>query len=170
VNTVVATVSGPWTVTFPPNLGAPSSLQLEKLESWTVNTNDGVKYFSGTAAYTVSLQAPEAWFRPGARILLDLGTVKDLAEVSVNGRALGTLWKPPYELDVTGVLRPGTNQLEIKITNEWTNRQIGDRSAPPDRRVLAPAGGFGGGPRGGFQTLPESGLLGPVTVVTRVIQ
>jgi hypothetical protein len=167
-NTVLATVSGPWTVTFPPNLGAPPSIQLETLESWTVNTNDGVRYFSGTAAYTMALPAPETWFRPGAKILLNLGAVKDLAEVSLNGQALGTLWKPPYELDVTGALKPGTNQLEIKVTNEWTNRQIGDRSAPPEQRVLAPAGGLGGGPRGGLQTLAESGLLGPVTMVTRV--
>ena len=96
--------------------------------------------------------------------MLNLGTVGDLAEVSVNGKALGILWKSPYQVDVTGALKPGANQLEIKVTNEWTNRLIGDRSAPPEKRVLAgsPAGGIFGAP----QTLGESGLLGPVTFVS----
>ena len=64
----------------------------------------------------------------------------DPAQVSVNGKALGTLWKPPYQSDVTGVLKPGANQLEIEVTNEWTNRLIGDRLAPPEKRVLAAPG------------------------------
>jgi hypothetical protein len=86
----MATVSGPWDVSFPPNFGAPAHIQLAKLEPWTVNPDDGVKYFSGTATYTKAVEAPQTWFRPGAKLLLDLGTVKDLAEVSVNGKALGT--------------------------------------------------------------------------------
>ena len=173
-STAVATLSGPWNVSFPPNLGAPARIQLAKLESWTANSDDGVKYFSGTATYTRTVQAPQTWFRPGAKVLLDFGVVKDLADISVNGKALGTCWKPPYLVDVTGVLKAGANQLEIKVTNEWTNRQIGDRLGPPAKVVLASArptlggpGGRGGG--GGFgvgpQTPPESGLVGPVTVV-----
>jgi hypothetical protein len=128
--TTLATVEGPWTVAFPAGLGAPASIQLPKLESWTENADAGVKYFSGTATYTRSLQAPRAWFRPGAKILLDLGEVGDLAEVTVNGKSLGTLWKPPYAVDVTSALRAGANQLEIRVTNEWTNRIAGDRVAP----------------------------------------
>jgi len=162
----VATVSGPWSVTFPPNFGAPAQIQMGKLESWTVNPDDGVKYFSGIATYTRSVEAPESWFRPGAQMLLDLGTVRDIAEVSVNGRALGILWKPPYQVDASGVLKAGANQLEIKVTNQWTNRQIGDRLAPPEKRVLAPGGMTMGG-RGGPRTPAESGLIGPVTVVSR---
>jgi hypothetical protein len=165
-STALTTVSGPWDVSFPPNLGAPAKVQLAKLESWTANPNEGVKYFSGTATYTKSVEAPQTWFHPGAKLLLDLGTVKDLAAVAVNGKPLGTLWKPPYQLDVTGALRPGANQLEIKVTNQWSNRQMGDRLAPPEKRVLPPAGGFMmAGGRGGPQTPAESGLIGPVTVV-----
>jgi hypothetical protein len=205
-NTTVATVSGPWDVTFPPNFGAPAKIQLAKLESWTANTDDGVKYFSGTATYTKSVQAPQGWFRLGAKVLLDLGTVKDLAEVSVNGKALGILWKAPYRVDATGALKAGANRLEVKVTNEWTNRQIGDRLLPVEKRVLAqaapmmgapggaapagrgaapagaapagrgaaaagrggaapPAGAMGG--RGGPQIPAESGLMGPVTVISQ---
>ena len=165
--TTLATVDGSWAVSFPPNLGAPAKITLAKLEPWTANTDEGVKYFSGTATYTRTVQVARSWFRPGEKILLNLGTVNDLAEVSINGQALGVLWKPPYQVDVTRVLKPGANQLEIKVTNEWTNRLIGDRAAPPARKVLAvslPAtGGFGAA-----QTLAHSGLLGPVTFVSVV--
>ncbi|MBN1805255.1 MAG: hypothetical protein JW837_08400 [Sedimentisphaerales bacterium] len=164
-STTLETITGPWDVSFPANLGAPEKIQLTKLESWTENANQGVKYFSGTATYSKTVSAPQSRFRPGAKIMLNLGVVKDIAEVRVNGKTLGTLWKEPYQVDVTGTLKSGTNQLEIKVTNEWTNRLTGDRSAPADKKVLT-AGhpmmlGFGRPP-----PLVESGLIGPVTLVS----
>jgi len=101
---------------------------------------------------------------------LDLGNVRDIAEVSVNGKALGILWKAPYRIDVTGALKPGDNVLEIKVTNEWTNRLIGDRAASVEQKILDPEstapGGFGGvGAQN--QRLVESGLLGPVSIFVR---
>jgi len=167
-STTLATLNGPWDVSFPPNLGAPARLQLARLEPWTANPDDGVKYFSGTATYTKTFEASQTWLRPGAKLLLDLGTVKDLAEVSVNGKPLATLWKPPYQLDATGALKPGANQLEIRITNQWSNRQMGDRLGPAEKRVLPPATGLMmGGGRGGPQTPAESGLIGPVTLIAQ---
>jgi hypothetical protein len=165
-NTAVGAVRGPWEVDFPPNLGAPAKIQLQTLEPWTSSPDDGVKYFSGTATYTKSVDAPQIWFRPGARTLLDLGTVKDIVEVWVNGTALGTWWKPPHLVDVTGVLKPGANQLQLKVTNQWTNRQIGDRLLPAEKRVLAAAGAMMGIPGRVTQAPPESGLIGPVMVVS----
>ena len=164
VDATLTTVSGPWDVSFPPKWGAPASLTLDNLQSWTANADVGVKYFSGTATYTKTLTEPADWARPGARIFLDLGSVKDLAEVSVNGHATPVLWKPPYRVDVTDLLQPGANQLEVKVTNEWTNRQIGDRLGPPDKRVLTsdPVPAFGRRQ----PVLNESGLLGPVTLVS----
>ena len=163
---VLAAVDGPWDVTFPQGLGAPANVRFPKLESWTAGSDDGVKYFSGTATYHKSIEAPASWFRGGDRLVLDLGGVKDLAEVTVNGKALGIEWKPPYEADVTTALKPGRNQIEVKVTNEWTNRLIGDR-LHPDRRVFPAPPGAGG--RGGFGFGPqqplESGLLGPVRVL-----
>jgi len=163
--TTLASISGPWAISFPPNFGAPPKIQLAQLESWAANLGEGVKYFSGTATYTKTIQAPRAWFRPGAQILLDLGMVNDLAEVSINGRPTGTLWKPPYEVDVTQALNSGSNQLEIKVTNEWTNRLIGDRSVSADKKILSAPAPPIGGPRASA-TLAPSGLLGPVTVVS----
>ena len=168
VHTVVATVDGAWDVSFPPHLGAPVRIRLATLQPWTASADEGVKYFSGTATCTKTVLAPPNWFRKGSRIVLNLGAVRDIAEVSVNGKALATLWKPPYDVDVTGAIKPGVNTLEIKVTNEWTNRIIGDRFVPAEKRVLASAprgfGGNGGG-FGGPQVLADAGLIGPVTVV-----
>jgi len=184
VQRTLATVDGPWNLSFQPDLGAPAEIRLTKLESWPDDPREGVKYFSGTATYTKSLRVSQAWLHPGDRILLNLGTVKDVAEVSVNGKPAGELWKAPYQVDVTGMLKPGANRLEIKVTNEWTNRIIGDRLLPADKRILAPVGNpMGGparpvqarrgpppGPRRGFSVVPqtpiESGLIGPVTVIS----
>lgn len=160
--TPLAELSGPWTVTFPPDRGAPGTVELPSLGSWTRHESPGVRYFSGTATYSKTLEAPGAWLESGRRLTLDLGDVHDLAEVSVNGERLGLLWKPPYRVDVSNALRAGENELVVKITNQWTNRIVGDRNAPPDERVLS-----GGGPAFGFgpRRLEDSGLLGPVRVL-----
>jgi hypothetical protein len=131
-----------------------------------------VKFFSGTATYSKTVNAPAGWFRAGAATILDLGRVGDIAEVSVNGRALGQLWKSPYQIDVSSALKPGENKIEIKVTNQWTNRIAGDAAGPADKKVLALAppagrGGGGGGRGGGAAALPESGLVGPVTILLR---
>jgi hypothetical protein len=167
-STMLEKVDGPWNVNFPPNLGAPESIQLAELQSWTENTNNGVKYFSGTATYTKTIHVPQSWFQDRTKLLLDLGIVRDIAELSVNGKTLGILWKPPYCMDATNMLKPGENEIQIKVTNQWTNRLIGDRSAPADKKVL-PAGNsrsfFGRTP-----PLVESGLIGPVRLVSVVNQ
>ena len=96
VETKLTTISGPWTLTFPPKFGAPSSIQMPKLVSWTDNTLDGVKFFSGTATYSKTFPASPAWFTSGRRIYIDLGKVRDIAEVKVNGKSTGIVWAPPY--------------------------------------------------------------------------
>ena len=98
----VASIDGPWKLTFPPNLGAPAEAEFPALASWTASSDAGVKYFSGTATYHKQVDAPKDWFKPGAKVMLDLGTVKDFAEVEINGKAVGgVLWKPPFVVDVT---------------------------------------------------------------------
>jgi hypothetical protein len=167
VENTLATLQGPWTLTFPPNWGAPPSIKMANLVSWTTNSDPGVKYFSGTATYAKDVQAPAAWFRPGQRIFLDFGEVRDIAEVKVNGRSVGVVWAPPYRVDVTGALKPGANHLAIAVTNEWTNRIVGDRLLPPEKRVLSQTGVTP--PRGGFffgsREPAESGLIGSVRFI-----
>jgi alpha-L-rhamnosidase len=165
--TTLTTIAGPWTLSFPPNWGAPASVQLPQLTSWTESTDPSVKYFSGTATYSKQIAAPRAWFQSGRRVYIDLGTVRDIAEVEVNGKPAGMVWAPPYRVDVTSELKPGANQLTIKVTNEWTNRIVGDRLAPPEKRVLPQSGAapLRGGAFFGPREPSESGLIGTVRLL-----
>jgi hypothetical protein len=149
-----------WKVTFQPERGAPPSITLEKLSSWSDNSDKGVKYFSGTGTYTKTVTAPAEWFKPGAHLWIDLGEVKNLAEVAVNGKPLGVVWHKPYRVDVTGVLKPGANELTIKVANAWVNRLIGDQQ--PDEKVKYTFTTVK--PYKADSPLLASGLLGPVTV------
>lgn len=160
--TELGDVSGEWSVAFPPGLGAPERITMDELKSWTASDLSGIRYFSGTATYSIECDASANWLKSGRQLLLSLGDVRDLAEVTVNGQQLGTVWKPPYRVDATSALRSGVNQIEIRVTNEWTNRILGDRTAAPKERVLTGVvPPFRGGPRE-----PEiSGLLGPVQIL-----
>ena len=165
--TTLAKVAGPWTLSFPAGWGAPPKVQMPQLVSWTADADPGVKYFSGTATYRKDVQAQSTWLRSGQHVVLDLGTVRDIAQVEVNGKSIGMVWAPPYRLDVTSALKAGVNHLEIKVTNEWTNRIVGDRLLPPEKRILSQGGPTP--PRGGMFFGPrepaESGLLGSVRIV-----
>jgi len=125
-------VDGPWTVTFPPNLGAPPSIRLKQLMSLTQYSDYGVRFFSGTATYKATFRIPEYLLRNRLEYDLDLGDVRVIAEVSLNGHDLGTLWKPPYKVNISKFLRPGTNSIQVKVTNLWINRMIGDEFLPED--------------------------------------
>jgi Glycosyl hydrolases family 2, sugar binding domain len=158
----LADVLNEWDVVFLPGLGAPERITMSALAPWTEHELPGVRFYSGTATYSTTFKAPDSWFQPGRRLLLNLGDVRDVAEVFLNGKRLGVVWKPSYQVDATSALRAGENRLEIRVTNEWTNRILGDRLAQPEERILGDTGPqFGRGPRE-----PEiSGLLGPVRIL-----
>jgi hypothetical protein len=125
----LATIDGNWNLSFQKERGAPDAITVDKLASWTENINEGVKYFSGTATYSKTIEAPKNWFKKEAQLWIDLGEVKNLAEVIVNGKSLGVVWKKPFRVNVSEVLKSGKNTLEIKVTNLWVNRLIGDEQA-----------------------------------------
>jgi hypothetical protein len=122
----LATLDGPWQVTFEKDRGAPSSTIFRTLTSWSDNADEGIKYFSGTATYTKILNASTAWFKQGASLIIDLGDARDLAGVTVNGKTLGVLWHQPYRFEATRALHAGANTIQIEVTNLWVNRMIGD--------------------------------------------
>lgn len=126
-------IAGPWELTFPPNWGAPEKITLAKLISWTEHPDAGVKYFSGTATYRKVFNYTPASGQQPSKIFLNLGQLKNIAEVKLNGQDLGILWKPPFRVEVTAMLRTGKNALEVRITNLWPNRLIGDEQLPDDR-------------------------------------
>ena len=125
-------VKGPWQVRFHAGWGAPDKITLDKLVSWSENPDPGVKFFSGTATYENEITVPAEFLAPGRTVELTLGEVKNIAEVFVNDQPCGILWKPPFRTDLTHALKPGQNKLEIRITNLWPNRMIGDEQQPDD--------------------------------------
>ena len=172
----------PWHLSFPPHKGAPPSVDLDKLISWPDSPVEGVKYFSGTATYDTTFSFGDLK-KSDASYWLDLGRVKNFAEVRFNGHSLPTLWKAPFRIDVTPWLKKGRNHLEVKVTNLWPNRLIGDEQYPPEAEYKGPIQAWpdwikNGTPRPptkrvGFTTwqffkkdspLLESGLIGPVRI------
>ena len=125
-------IDGAWDVSFPPKTGAPSEIKLDRLISLDKNSDTGVKYFSGIATYRKTITIPKESIGKGRRVYLDLGRVEVMAQVKVNGKLLGILWKSPYRIDITSVAKPGENTLEIGVADLWINRQIGDESLPED--------------------------------------
>ncbi len=156
---VLATLQGPWDVSFPSGLAVATHARFETPHSWTDSADPAVKYFSGTATYTRNLRIPRAWLKAGSRLRLELGDVRNLAEVLVNGSPLGVLWKPPFAVDMTEAVKRGDNRIEIRVTNLWPNRLIGEKQ--PGARQIAFAT-FN--PFEADSPLPPSGLLGPVTL------
>ena len=156
-------LSGPWTVSFDPKWGGPASAEFDELASWPTRPEPGIKFYSGTATYTKTFYLADP--KPETRkpnLILDLGNVRELAEVKVNGKSCGIVWTPPFRVDVTDAVKPGANRLEIKVVNFWPNRVIGDAGLPPEQRLT----------RTNVRKLTkntalmESGLLGPVTLQT----
>ena len=154
--------SGPWTVSFPPECGAPKRIEMSELKSLSEHKDAGVKYFSGTATYSSTFKLSK--IRKGDRLFLDLGSVYNLAEVTVNGKNLGVFWKPPFVVEVTGVVKPGKNTLKIDVTNTWLNRLIGDAGLPVKDRTTWLL--FDDVYPSAKTPLESSGLIGPVMLKT----
>ncbi|MDR1925815.1 MAG: discoidin domain-containing protein [Planctomycetaceae bacterium] len=124
------TLDGTWTVSFDPKRGAPASVQFSELIDWTKHPDDGIKYYSGAAIYKKDF----SFKKPDEPVYLDLGLVREMVRVRLNGKELGTLWSRPFQIDVTDVIREGDNHLELEVVNHWANRIIGDAKLPPSQR------------------------------------
>jgi len=166
VETQLATVNGPWELAFEPDRGAPPHITLDKLISWSDSPDKGIRYFSGEGTYTTTIQADASWFGKNATLWIDLGEVKNLAMVTVNGKELGTVWHAPYTIDATSALKPGANEISVKVINSWVNRLIGDQQPDATTKYT-------------FTTwksykadspLLPSGLIGPVAVLRKTEQ
>jgi hypothetical protein len=171
---VIAELSGPWQVHFPIGMSADEfspqetdssatrSVVFESLDSWTSRPEPGIKFFSGTATYASRFELSES-AAPSARgrILLDLGEVRELAGVRVNDQDCGTVWTPPFRVDITDAVKPGSNSLAVDVINFWPNRLIGDAALPNDqRRTRTNIRKFTPD-----TPLMQSGLFGPVRVL-----
>jgi hypothetical protein len=171
----LAELGGAWTAHFPIGWSAPELNQNEMrmsntravifdpLKSWTTQTNAGIKFYSGAATYLRRFDLPATKPLAGGQSLwLDLGDVRELAAVSLNGRSLGILWAPPFRVEITDAVKPAGNELTIEVVNFWPNRIIGDQGLPPEKRFT----------RTNIRKLTrdtplmDSGLLGPVRLLS----
>jgi len=165
VQTELTTVEGAWNVAFPADRGAPASITVDKLASWSDNQDAGVKYFSGTGTYSKRIDVRPEWLKSGAHLWIDLGDVKNLAEVTVNGQPLGVVWHGPYRVDATAALKAGANQISIKVTNAWVNRLIGDQQPGATKYTFTT-----GNPYKATSPLLPSGLFGPVRLYSVAVE
>ena len=162
--TPLSTIEGPWQVNFQAGRGAPATATFDRLTSWSDNTDAGIRYFSGLGTYNKTINADMNWFQSDAKLWIDLGDVKNLAEVTVNGKPVGIVWHSPYRVDVTGALKPGANQILIKVANAWVNRLIGDQQPNAEKITFTVIHPY----KADSQLLP-SGLLGPVVLLRTTV-
>lgn len=129
---VVKTLDTDWDVSFEKHRGAPPNAHFEKLVSYTEHDNKGIKYFSGKASYRKNFILTASELANGRSIFLDLGVVKNVATIIINGKKVRTFWKPPFATQITPYCKMGKNVLEVEVTNLWPNRLIGDEAEPDD--------------------------------------
>jgi hypothetical protein len=176
------TLDGPWQVEFPKGWGAPRTTTFGKLQSWTESDDEGIRFFSGIATYRKTFELAETVAK-SERLFLQLGDLAEIAEVTLNGKQLGLVWLPPYRIEISGAVRAGANQLEIRVANLWANRLNGDSVRPEadrftrsnlDRIQTDPTSdsSYGRVPRGKTRPvyteippLMKSGLFGPVRII-----
>ncbi|WP_282035758.1 glycosyl hydrolase [Saccharicrinis aurantiacus] len=170
------------------NFAAPNSMStkvpFKELSSWSLSSDDNIRFFSGTASYTKQFELSKELLQSNYSLELDLGSVFVIAEVILNGENLGVLWKAPYRINMDGVAKEGTNTLEVRVTNMWPNRLIGDEFLSKDFESRGPnikqwpnwllQKGERPSQRQTFASykhwrkddkLQTSGLIGPVTIV-----
>ncbi|MHA4868885.1 glycosyl hydrolase [Duganella sp. PWIR1] len=157
--TIVATLDGKWQVSFQPGRHAPANAEIP-LGSWSEQVDEGIKYFAGTGTYSRNLDVPVHWLAKNSQLWLDLGQVHELAEVSVNGKNMGVMWRPPYRVNIAPALRAGKNTIDIAVTNLWVNRLIHDARPDAKDAYTFTVPKF----YKGVEPLLPSGLAGPVTL------
>ena len=164
-------VSGQWKVKFPGI--SQDSVVFPSLQSWTENSDEEIRYFSGIATYHKEFDVPQEFNNKDKKLILDLGGVKLLADVYLNGRHVGILWKYPYCADITDDIKPGKNNLVIEVANTWSNRLTGDAMLPEHERktktktnIEYTRGPLMQGALWKDAPLIRSGLLGPVKIMS----
>ncbi|MDR1498456.1 MAG: discoidin domain-containing protein [Puniceicoccales bacterium] len=128
-------IDGAWDVSFSKRWGGPEKVVFEKLTPWNEHADPRIRYYSGPAVYKKTFTVPPTFLNGRGRVFLQVGNVSEIAQVSINGKTLGTLWAHPYKMEITNALRPANNELEIEVVNHWSNRVIGDAALPKEKRL-----------------------------------
>ncbi len=165
-------LKGEWNVTFSKDWGAPDSALFPELASWSVNKNEGIRYYSGIGTYHKSFKYEiNSAMSEAQRMFLDLGNLSKVAEVWLNGRSLGIVWAKPFRYDITGIIKNGINVITVEVANTWSNRITGD--ALTGEKYTKTNITFTDIPGTYKKNVPwakvpliESGLFGPVVIKT----
>ncbi len=154
-------IDGAWDVSFDSKWGGPANIRFDELTDWTKHSDEGIKFYSGTAKYRNSFILPVNLNKNG-NLILDLGDVRELAEVRINGKNLGVVWTKPFRVDISSAVKVGMNEIEVSVVNLWPNRLIGDAGLSKDKRFTET------NMRKFVATSPllSSGLLGPVQILS----
>jgi hypothetical protein len=156
---ILTEINTPWTVTFESDKikRGPSGLVVfDKLQSWSQNEDERIRYYSGTAVYNNTFTLDD---KPSGKVYINLGRACNMAKVKINGQYAGGVWTYPYRVNITGAVKAGENTVEVEVVNNWVNRLIGDSMLPEDERVT-------NYPFEPWMSrkLRDSGLLGPVRI------
>jgi hypothetical protein len=177
-------ISADWTVRFP---DSSQAVQMATLKPWT--DDEARKFYSGTATYQRTVAAPAAMLRAGHRVFLNFGEgtvvdpaserrapsgmrawlespVREAAQVFVNGKAAGAVWKAPFEVEITTLLKPGENTILVVVANLALN--VLAKGPLPDYKELNAKYGekFQAQDMQSVRSLP-AGMMGPVKLVAR---
>lgn len=178
---IITTLNGAWDVSFNPTFGGPANIRFDSLTDWSLHPDEGVKYYSGIATYTKTFDIPAEAFSENNKFFVDLGEVKNMARVRLNGKEVGVVWTNPWKLDISALVKSQHNLLEIEVANLWVNRLIGDELFADDgiqqgrwpdwitNREKRTSERFTFTTHKHYSAdspLERSGLLGPVTIKT----
>jgi hypothetical protein len=176
----ICTLDGPWDLSFDTVWGGPGHIVFSELTDWSKRQEDGIKYYSGSAVYTKTFDLPEnTSISKDSRYYLDLGILRNLGRIKLNGSDLGILWTAPWQVNITDLILQKGNKLEVTVANLWINRLIGDEFQPWDgvtdgkwpewllNGTKRPTNRFTFTTHRFYRKddpLSESGLIGPVTI------
>ena len=151
-----------WKVKFDQNYGGrENAIVFDGLESWSKNNDSSVKYYSGTAVYSNTFFIKSMKEIHIASIRFD--SIYNIATIKINGIDCGTLWTPPYQLDITKTIKEGQNKIEIQVSNTWHNRLIGDNLLPAEKRIAWTTAPF----RLKDKPLFPAGIVGDVKIIIK---
>jgi hypothetical protein len=128
-------LDGSWNVRFNPKLDSSFNMEFQSLTDLSKHPDNAVKYFAGTADYEKTIRINAKDIGKNKQIVLDLGELHDIAELTVNGKDAGVLWYPPYKANITPWLKAGDNTIVVHVTVNWANRLIGDEQYPADFEI-----------------------------------
>jgi hypothetical protein len=158
------TLQNSWMVSFDSTKGGPTQpIVFQQLKDWSTDNNNAIKYYSGTAVYSTTIDFQSDGDLGWSKVWLDVGNVANMAGVYVNGKSCGVAWTAPYRVDITKALRRGENELRIEVTNTWFNRLKGDLLLPEKERITKTNAPFWAKDK----PLLPAGLLGPVVLITK---